>query len=1245
MSAERTQKQLLLAAGVISSVGGLVSAAGGVIGNFTDFFGKIGALSKLPTWAFWLFSCFLLLLGLWLLVKWRTRYSRLLRPDALRLDRNNSEHLVGRETDIDSLLQQCLLRSIVFLEGESGSGKSALVRSGLLPRLKAEKSILPLMLADLWVDHWERGPFNALRIALTDSEAFAEGNSASKSLKLSDLADLEKALAKLSEERARTALIVFDQFDDYQARNRERFLPNKIWLSPNALRRENPFWDMIGRLLEQDKIRALFVTRSDTAAGLNSVQFLGVVEALRLDRVASPFISELLTRLADGNSVIEDPEAGWNKLKERIVRDISQQDVVLPQQLKIMLGGIQSLKRLNIAYYERAGGASGIEALYVEQQITGTSRKVGIEVSQVRAILIALIDPENQTKTRSLSKADLATILQKVQDDRLDKALQELERGEILRSATDPQTGLIAYRLDHDYLARGVLAAERRANRWYYLLADGAVAFHNSSSVLSQWKSLLPMSAQCRLAWERLWGGFRYGLQSNYALLSLLRFVPLIVLASGVLFGSLVFANWRERQAATESARKILLQLEFRNGVGSRELDAAWSLASTRDANVRTEFVDQLLGTREYAEHFMLQPDLVAQATLAANPFVRERIVGIVAAPLAADHYDQKSIAAVALALHLQKMEIVGPVQLIDAIGATKDVAQLRVLGSALAMRMVLLKPGDLYANVNRMIDAIKSTKVAGQANELTRAVTIAAKQLGPEDAYAVARPVVEVIKAGAPTSQQEQMVKILAALAPQLRPDDGSAIASVVLDASRANKERKGLVQALAAVSARLKPEDMTALMRAIGEEIVSAKDVNELRGIEDRITAVAVELKSDDAYRLATLIAERSGRANDEEESRSLTRALVLLTPRLKPDNISSLVNTAVGIVKKTKDQGRRLRLLKSFINLVAPLKPEDKTFFTGPLVEALKKNPGVFSTFASPVFFTLDGPQDVLNNVAFASQLGPRDANVLARWAIDLLAVPGNSLNPETIFPMLLAIAPRVGNQEAFALANQLLDFLKTSDLSRLRFNPFPFALPRDRVVRFAAPIFVALSPRLKQEDAYTLARELAGTTKDDQTFVPIFAPVAAQLSPETLRLVLGNIVESVKRAKTSSQLSALAPAMVVVASQMPVEDIPSCVDLTSQALGELPGDQGGEAAKALVALARRLPWPERLSLLASVLKYPTSYGSSRDVLINAVKEHPEAKQIQSSQFWEVMDWIKSRKFLDLTSPPQRAKIVAG
>jgi hypothetical protein len=727
---ESAQKQLQL-------IGGIVSAVLGIIINVTDLINKVPGL---PRHTSWVLGGAIFLFGIWMLVKWRTRYSRLLKPDALRLDRENAEHLVGRAEDINNLLQQCLAKQIVFLEGESGSGKSALVRAGLLTKLKDDKSVQPLLLDDWWVNDWERIPIRALKSALMTSGALGcdakakltDGQLKSAGRHLPALADVERELVRINDDEMRTPLIIFDQFDDYQARNRERFLPNKVWLDPATLR-QSPFWDMVARLLEQDKLRCLFVTRSDTAAGLSSVAFFGSVPPMRLDRVRSPYIAELLTRLTEGTPttpVIADPDAGWTKLRERIIRDISEQDVILPQQLKIVLGGIQSLKRLNLKQYERVGGVAGIEAFYVEQQINGTARKVGLAPSQVRALLVNLIDPLNPTKTRFCGKEDLLAVAAKaggkpVASDELDNALEELERGEMLRSPSDPESGRTTYRLDHDYLIRGVLAAERRADRWHYLLEDRAKAFQDAGTFWKKWKALLPVGTQCRLALARVRGQFRYGNRRGYALWSLAR-LPARML--GVV-GSFVLV------------------------FGLLALAIFWNMKDMERARIDSFFkeIHSMTNSRE----------IHAQTRM----------------------FEQNVHAVVELWQPEEALAIAG--RIIETMRSTSNTDQMSALQEALVDVTSDLKPEEAQTLGSSILREIQNTADTAQINALTRAFAAISFHLRPDNAQALAELIYHAIKGGGDPSQRHALGSALSVISSQLKPEqvgtlDGSIVEAI---------------------------------------------------------------------------------------------------------------------------------------------------------------------------------------------------------------------------------------------------------------------------------------------------------------------------------------------------------------------------------------------------------------------------------------------------------------------------------
>lgn len=729
MISENTQKQLLLISGILTAAGGLIGAAAEIIKK------TIG----LPLWAAVALYVAIFLLGIWMLAKWRTRHSRLLKPDALMLDRDSSEHLVGRADDINNLLRRCLAKQITFLEGESGSGKSALVRAGLLPKLKDHRSVQPLLLDDWWVDDWEWSPFKALKSALiasgtVGSDAKANpthGSSGSCGRRLPALVDVEQELVRLNDKEMRTPLIIFDQFDDYQARNRERFLPNNVWLDPATLRQSNPFWGMVAGLLEQDKLRCLFVTRSDTAAGLSSVEFFGSVQALRLDRVRSPYIAELLTRLTEGTPaapVIADPDAGWTKLRDRIIRDISEQDVILPQQLKIMLGGIQGLKPLNVKQYERVGGVAGIEAFYVEQQVNGAARKVRMAPSQVRAVLVDLIDPLNMTKTRSRGSEDLLAVLAKssgqpVARAELDNALDELERGEVLRSPSDPGSGHTVYRLDHDYLVRGVSAAERRANRWHYLLEDRAKAFQESGTLWKKWKALLPVGMQCRLAWARMKGRFRYGNSRGYAALSLAR-LPARLFSVG---GSFVL---------------VLGLLSFL---------IFWNMES-RAREATATFFKEI--------HSTTDRDLIQART----------------------EMFMQNVRALQLFKHGEMQAIAG--RIIDTMNSTTNADQMIALKGALVAVASELKPEEAQTLASSVIQKIQNTADTAHISTLTQAFAAISVLLRPDNARALAEPVRQAIKGEGDPKRRHALGSALSAISSQLKPEEVGALDGSIVEA-----------------------------------------------------------------------------------------------------------------------------------------------------------------------------------------------------------------------------------------------------------------------------------------------------------------------------------------------------------------------------------------------------------------------------------------------------------------------------
>src|SRR5215467_8148621 len=121
-SLERT---VLLATSVVGGIGGLFAAINGLSDSVRK---TVGILSAFNEWQLGAAALSLVAGSWWLFRLSRRRRSVLLRPEALRLERANPAHLFGRREDIDQLVRLCREAPLVFLEGESGAGKSALLQ-------------------------------------------------------------------------------------------------------------------------------------------------------------------------------------------------------------------------------------------------------------------------------------------------------------------------------------------------------------------------------------------------------------------------------------------------------------------------------------------------------------------------------------------------------------------------------------------------------------------------------------------------------------------------------------------------------------------------------------------------------------------------------------------------------------------------------------------------------------------------------------------------------------------------------------------------------------------------------------------------------------------------------------------------------------------------------------------------------------------------------------------------------------
>ncbi|HBL29915.1 MAG TPA: hypothetical protein DD490_24010 [Acidobacteria bacterium] len=159
----RLQKLALDWKAYVTLLGAAATATSAFIDLVKALAGSVSALKDLPPETRWLVTAVLLALTVVSLLATLSRRSVLLKKERFLLSSDDPAHLVGREEEAAHLARQCGRFRLVFLIGDSGTGKSSLMRAGLAHGLLAESSSLaghdafvPLVV-DLAGVGWQQG--------------------------------------------------------------------------------------------------------------------------------------------------------------------------------------------------------------------------------------------------------------------------------------------------------------------------------------------------------------------------------------------------------------------------------------------------------------------------------------------------------------------------------------------------------------------------------------------------------------------------------------------------------------------------------------------------------------------------------------------------------------------------------------------------------------------------------------------------------------------------------------------------------------------------------------------------------------------------------------------------------------------------------------------------------------------------------------------------------------------------------
>jgi WD40 repeat protein/tRNA A-37 threonylcarbamoyl transferase component Bud32 len=347
------------------------------------------------------------------------------------------DRFYGRESDIAALFEMIRHSDFRFgvLFGESGCGKTSLLRAGLMPKL------------------WEEGYLPILCRSYKDPLAAALEECRRRSQV--DVLEDERPgqyLRRVSREIGARLVIVCDQFEEF-------------FVSHKSKEEREPFLSFIAASHDDSDLPVTFLVsmRSD---------FLYLISLELGGRIAEPLISSGLFHLRkfDEQQAIEIIERSAHRaglpfeqgFSHHVARDLATGDVVSPSEMQIVGEQLQSKRIYTVQAYRRAGGKEPLVHSFLEDVIRASGDADG-----ARLLLRSLISDENTRVT--LPQDEIARRTQRSAAS-VERLLRMFVKSRLIREIQDETPW--RYELMHEYLIEkinqvtgSVMDATQRANR------------------------------------------------------------------------------------------------------------------------------------------------------------------------------------------------------------------------------------------------------------------------------------------------------------------------------------------------------------------------------------------------------------------------------------------------------------------------------------------------------------------------------------------------------------------------------------------------------------------------------------------------------------------------------------------------------------------------------------------------------------------------------------------------------------
>lgn len=343
----------------------------------------------------------------------------------------DGDELPGRSRDIQGINTLVISSEFQFgvLWGESGCGKTSLLRAGLVPKLRNE-GFLPI-----YISKPTKNPIEAIRSTLL-KEVPSIGKHSAKSL---------NHLLKLATPKDKKIVIIFDQFEEF-------FLTNRTPYSRAS------FTKWLGEIVQSDNLPVVFLLsiRSDFFAQLQNFapqipEPTSIRTTYQLQNFDTEQAKQIFTAAAKADGISFEPE-----LIQAIIRELETEEFIRPAELQVVGTRLKRKNIVTLNRYETVGGARGILSSYISDEI-----KISINEQIARLVLRMMCADSVETKApNDLSINEIVLEIRGVNTSGSDsteiihRILEQFVTSRILIRTDENK-----YNLTHDYLASYIRAA------------------------------------------------------------------------------------------------------------------------------------------------------------------------------------------------------------------------------------------------------------------------------------------------------------------------------------------------------------------------------------------------------------------------------------------------------------------------------------------------------------------------------------------------------------------------------------------------------------------------------------------------------------------------------------------------------------------------------------------------------------------------------------------------------------------